>query len=88
MFFCKFYYFVYITECQSRYSIRTAIIYGNTFRFGIVQSSTREYNVRNITHTFVILLRRQQVRSGTEFHFPGLIKIQQCRTETINKAVT
>jgi hypothetical protein len=31
MFFCKFYYFVYITECQSRYSIRTAIIYGNTF---------------------------------------------------------
>jgi hypothetical protein len=57
MFLGECYYFVDIAEGEAGYCIGTAIVESYPARCRVVEGGSGEYDVLNVSHTFIRLLR-------------------------------
>ena len=57
-------------------------------RYQRLWSCAREYNIGYITSLLIDFFRTQQIKSGTQLHFPGLFQIQEGAHPSVNRAVT
>ena len=83
----ELYDFGNIAEGEARHGVSTTIIDGYATSLGVVQGGTGETDVGHVAHALVELARRDEVGTRAGDDAPRLIKVEQCRAESVDIAV-
>lgn len=84
---CPLYDFGNVSEGETCNGVGAAIVYSYATCLRVVYFGAGEANVRHVAHALVRSLRRDEVRTRTVCSLPGLLEVEQSRTECVNVAV-